>query len=108
MSADHYTYRVRWSGEDDAFVATVAEFPSLSWVADDPDAAFQGIRVLVGEVVDDMRANNEEPPVAVADRAYSGKFMVRLTPETHRGLAMEAAEQSVSLNRLVASRLTGA
>ena len=31
----HYAYRVDWSAEDAAFVATVVEFPSLSWVADD-------------------------------------------------------------------------
>lgn len=44
----------------------------------------------------------------VADRRYSGKFVVRLTPEAHRQLALEAAEQRVSLNRLAASRLVGA
>ncbi len=29
--ATHYTYRVSWSAEDGEHVATVAEFPSLSW-----------------------------------------------------------------------------
>jgi hypothetical protein len=29
----HYTYRVAWSVEDGEHVATVAEFPSLSWLA---------------------------------------------------------------------------
>lgn len=42
-----------------------------------------------------------------ADRSYSGKFVVRLTPEAHRRLAIDAAEQNVSINRLVASRLVG-
>jgi len=54
-----------------------------------------------------MSANGETPPVAIADRTYSGKFMVRVTPETHRRLAIDAAEQHVSLNRLAASRLAG-
>ena len=31
--ATHYTYRVAWSVEDGEHVATVAEFPSLSWLA---------------------------------------------------------------------------
>ena len=31
----HYAYRVVWSAEDDEYVATVAEFPSLSWVHSD-------------------------------------------------------------------------
>ena len=34
--ATHYTYRVAWSVEDGEDVATVAEFPSLSWLAPTP------------------------------------------------------------------------
>ena len=34
--ATHYTYRVTWSVEDGEHVATVAEFPSLSWLAPTP------------------------------------------------------------------------
>ena len=108
MNADHYRYRVRWSNEDEAFIATIAEMPSLSWIADDQLEAFQGIQALVADVLDDMRATGEAPPEAIADRSYSGKFMVRLTPEAHRQLALDAAEQQVSLNHLVANRLVGA
>ena len=34
-----YSYRTRWSDDDGAYVATVAEFPYLSCVEDDPGAA---------------------------------------------------------------------
>jgi predicted HicB family RNase H-like nuclease len=108
VNADHYTYRVRWSGEDEAFVGTVAELASLSWLSDTQQDAFLGIRALVADVLDDMRESGETPPEAIADRSYSGKFMVRLTPEAHRQLALDAAEQHVSLNRLAANRLIGA
>jgi len=104
--ADHYAYRVRWSAEDEAYIGTVAELPSLSWVADDRSEAFEGIQRLTAEAVDDMRASGEEVPEAIADRPYSGKFLVRVPPELHRQLALEAAEQHVSLNRLAASRLS--
>ena len=33
IDVSHYTYRVTWSAEDGEFVATAAEFPSLSWLA---------------------------------------------------------------------------
>lgn len=52
-----------------------------------------------------MKKNGESIPVAMATKKYSGKFMVRVPPEMHRHLAIEAAEAGVSLNRLVASRL---
>lgn len=105
--ADHYTYRVRWSAEDASYVGTIAEMPSLSWIADTQSDAFAGIRDLVSDILDDMRAQGEIPPEAIADRSYSGKFMVRVTPEAHRQLAIDAAEQQVSLNRLAVSRLIG-
>lgn len=108
VNPDHYTYRVRWSAEDAAYIGTVAELPSLSWAAEQQADAFVGIRALVADVLDDMLTNGENPPPAIADRSYSGKFMVRLTPEAHRQLAIEAAEQHVSINRLAASRLIGA
>ena len=105
MAPEHYTYRVTWSAEDGEFVGLCAEFPLLSWLASSQEEAFSGIRKLVAECVKDMEANNEQPPEPMADRAYSGKFMVRIPPETHRALAIRAAEEGVSLNRLVSAKL---
>ena len=105
MMIDHYTYRITWSPEDEEFVGLCAEFPSLSWLSDSQEGAFSGIRELVSDCVVDMKSNNERVPEPMADRAYSGKFMVRVPPETHRALALQAAEAGVSLNRLVSARL---
>ncbi|PSF04736.1 toxin-antitoxin system HicB family antitoxin [Marinobacter fuscus] len=102
---DRYTYRVTWSEEDQEYVAMCAEFPSLSWLAETQEEALSGIRALVKECLSDMEENGELAPEPMATKKYSGKFMVRVPPETHRHLAMEAAEAGVSLNRLVASRL---
>jgi predicted HicB family RNase H-like nuclease len=103
--AEHYTYRVAWSAEDGSFVGTVAELPSLSWLAETRGEAFEGIQRLVAEVIHDLEANGEPVPEALADRTYSGQFVVRVPPEVHRQLVLDAAEQHVSLNRLVSSRL---
>ena len=103
---DHYTYRITWSAEDDEYVGLCVEFPSLSWLAPSPDKAFRGIRGLVAECVADMDANGETAPQPMAERTFSGKFMVRVPPETHRALVLRAAEEGVSLNRLVSARLS--
>ncbi|WP_062522741.1 type II toxin-antitoxin system HicB family antitoxin [Demequina silvatica] len=105
MNAAHFTYRVTWSPEDAEYVGTVAEFPSLSWLDADERAAFDGIRGLAAQVVQDLREAGEEVPEALADRSYSGKFQVRTTPARHRELAIAAAEAGVSMNRLVNDRL---
>jgi len=103
---DRYTYRVSWSAEDEEYVGLCAEFPSLSWLASTPETALNGIRKVVAKVVEDLRANGETIPEPLASRRFSGKFMVRVPPEVHRHLAVEAAEAGVSLNRLVGAKLS--
>ncbi len=103
---DHYTYRVTWSEEDNDYVGLCAEFPSLSWLAKSPEGSLKGIRDVVAEVIKDMQETGEEIPQPLANKNYSGKFMVRIPPEVHRSLAIQAAESGVSINRLVSSRLS--
>ena len=103
--SDRYTYRITWSAEDGENVGLCAEFPSLSWLGPSPEKALSGIKRLVRDVVSDMQAAGEKPPEPLADKAYSGRFLVRVPPETHRALAVRAAEEGVSLNRLVSARL---
>ena len=54
----------------------------------------------------DLREHEEPIPAPLAERSYSGRFVVRVPPETHRELVIQAAEEAVSLNRLVSTRLT--
>ena len=103
---DKYTYRVTWSEDDVEYVGLCAEFPSLSWLAQTPDAALKGVSTLVHEVVTDMVSNGEPIPEPIAVKHFSGKFMIRVPPEVHRQLTIQAAEAGVSLNRLVSAKLS--
>lgn len=106
LKNDHYTYRVTWSADDNEYAGLCAEFPSLSWLSKTPEGALRGIRKVIADVVKDMKKNKEEIPEPIANRNYSGKFMVRVLPETHRKLATQAAEAGVSLNRLASVKLS--
>ncbi len=103
---DKYTYRVTWSEEDGEYVGLCAEFPSLSWLADTPEAALAGIRDTVRQVIKDMQATSEVIPEPLATRKYSGKFIVRVPPDVHRKLKIQAAESKVSFNRLISAKLS--
>lgn len=105
MNINHYTYRVTWSAEDNEHVGLCAEFPSLSWLAATPEKALAGIRRVVAEVAAEMTACGEAVPEALAEKKYSGRFMVRIPSLVHRTLATEAAEQGMSINRLVSAKL---
>ena len=102
---DLYAYRVIWSEEDKEYVGLCAEFPSLSWLAHSQEEALKGIRKVVHDVAEDMAKNKEPIPEPLSLKKFSGKFVVRVLPEIHRQLAILAAEQKVSINRLVASKL---
>jgi predicted HicB family RNase H-like nuclease len=106
LKNDRYTYRVTWSEDDNEYVGLCAEFPSLSWLAKKPEVALKGIRKLVEDVVNDMQKEGEAVPEPFACRHYSGKFIIRVPPQVHRKLAIQAAESGVSLNRLASSKLS--
>ena len=102
---EKYTYRVIWSEEDQEHVGLCAEFPSLSWLDTSQAGALRGIVGAVRQAVVDMKKAHEPIPEALATRRYSGQFKVRIPPQVHRQLAIEAAESKVSLNRLVSAKL---
>jgi predicted HicB family RNase H-like nuclease len=105
--AQHYSYRVLWSPDDNEFIALVAEFPSLSWLAPNQDDALNGAVALVADIIKDMYAHGETIPKPLSERTYTGKFMVRTSSELHARLVREAAEQGVSMNQLANQRLSG-
>jgi predicted HicB family RNase H-like nuclease len=78
----------------------------LSWLDKTPEAALKGIREIVQGVIKDMSQTGEEIPEPIACKRYSGKFMVRVPPEVHRNLAIQASESGVSLNRIAGAKLS--
>ena len=61
----------------------------------------------IKDVCDDMITNGEDPPQPLSTKSYSGRFIVRIPPAAHRKLTIEAAEEGISLNRLVSAKLSG-
>jgi predicted HicB family RNase H-like nuclease len=106
FQSDRYTYRITWSEEDKEYVGLCVEFPSLSWLAGSQEGALKGIRKIVEDVIKDMKESGESPPLPLSQRKFSGKFVVRIPPEIHRKLAIEAEEEGISLNRLVSAKLS--
>jgi predicted HicB family RNase H-like nuclease len=105
---DRYTYKITWYEGDKEYLGLCIEFPGLSWLAKTPEATFRGIRKVVAECVADMEKSGEAPPTPISSRSFSGKFVVRVPPDIHRELAIKAAEDGISLNRLINSKLNQA
>lgn len=104
----HYTYRVTWSTEDQEFVATCLEFPSLSWLAGSQVDALTGLENVIADTIQDMSSEGEPIPDPLSERTFSGKFNLRVGESLHRQLAIEAAEEKLSINQLIIRRLHNA
>lgn len=102
---NNYEYTVWWSEEDQEFVGTCIEFPSLSWLDKSRTKALSGIVRLVQDVVQDMKATGERIPEPLSVRKYSGKFQLRTSPQMHARLVREAAEHGLSLNSFANQKL---
>ncbi len=71
LKNDRYTYRVTWSEEDGEYIGSCAEFASKSWLAAESEAAFQGIRQVVADVVADLHRNGEPVPEPLDVKKYT-------------------------------------
>lgn len=103
--ADRYTYRIEWSEEDGIHVARCLEFPSLTAHGQTADEALREIRVVVKESIEWIRGDGDPVPEPMGVRKYKGNLTLRVTPEMHRQLAIKSAEEGVSINKYILSRL---
>ncbi len=104
---NHYTYRAEWSPEEDLYVGRCIELPSLSRRAPTGREAIAAIEEAVDQFVEDMQVCGETAPRPLTERNYSGTIVIRTSPALHARLALEAAEQRVSMNQWVVQKLSG-
>jgi predicted HicB family RNase H-like nuclease len=104
--AEDYAYTVQWSQEDQAYLGRVAEFASLAAHGPSPMAALQEIVDVVRDVLEDLEKSGEEIPPPFSKRHYSGNLRLRMPEALHRTLAREAAQQHVSLNQWINTKLS--
>jgi predicted HicB family RNase H-like nuclease len=104
---NRYAYRVESSPDEEAYVGSCIELPSLKRAAPTAEQAIADLAGAVDQYVQDAQACGEEAPTPLSERSYSGTFVVRTSPELHGRLAIEAAEQRVSMNQWVVQKLGG-
>lgn len=101
-----YTYRIEWSEEDHCHIARCLEFPSLSTHGDTVEEALREIEYVVVESIKWMKKEGEIIPEPLGLKKFKGHLTLRIPPEKHRELVIRCAEEGVSLNRFILSRLS--
>ena len=58
MESKNYTYRIFWSDEDQNYVGECHQFDGLYYLAPSKKEAFEGIKKLVANVLEDIKNGN--------------------------------------------------
>lgn len=106
VDVNHYLFSVGWSNEDQLYIARVAEFPSLAAHGTSLEEALQELKTLLSDVIQDLIANQEHVPEPLGQKNFSGRLNLRMPEQLHRRLAIEAAQQGISLNQVINLKLS--
>jgi predicted HicB family RNase H-like nuclease len=103
--ANKYSYNVEYDQDDKIYIARCAELPSLAAHGDTQESAFKEIKKAIISALKWMQEDKEEIPEPFCLHKFSGEFRVRMPPEKHRKIAIEANYQGVSMNQYIVSKL---
>lgn len=104
---NRYTYRAQWLPDYGDYLGVCVELPYMRREAPTAPEAVAAVEEAVEEHVAGLRAAGEDVPTSFSERRYSGKFLVRTSPELHARLALEATEQGVPMNQWIVQKLSG-
>lgn len=99
-----YSRSVRYSPEDQGWIATCDELPTLSAFGDSKEGALRELEVVLEEALAVYRANGwplPAPQYAEPPDLPSGEFRLRLPKTLHAQLGARAEREGVSQNALV-------
>ena len=105
---DKYSINIKWSDEDECYVATIPEFPLLSALANTQEEAIAEAKIVLSMALESLQDDGIQPPEprVVEDIAYSGQVRFRMPTYLHRKMAEEAKENNVSLNTYMVTLLS--
>lgn len=103
--ANKYSYNIEFDNDDDIYIARCAELSTLAAHGKTQEEALKEIKVAVLGALEWMKEEGEEIPEPFSLHKFSGEFRVRMPPEKHRKIAIEASLQGVSMNHFIVSKL---
>jgi len=105
INVDKYTFRLAWSEEDACHVARCLEFPSLAAHGATIEDALREIEHVVGQSIKWLMEDGEPVPEPLGLKKFRGNLTLRVPAEKHRELVLRSAEEGVSVNQFILSKL---
>ena len=101
-----YSVAIKWSDEDNGFIATVPELPGLSAFGKTKGKALSELNIAAEAYLETLEEAGEKLPVPEKLSHYSGQFRLRMTKSLHAKLATAAENEGVSMNTYIVSLLS--
>lgn len=106
--AARYTKFVEWSDEDRCFIGRCPELMLGGVHGDDEARVYAELCGTVEEMIKLTAADGHPLPEPLANKKFSGKFVLRVEPALHRRLAAKAVGAGESLNSFCVKTLAKA
>jgi predicted RNase H-like HicB family nuclease len=100
-----HSVAIKWSDEDNGFIAFIPELEGLSAFGLTQDEAVKELLIAAEAFIETLKESGQVIPPPGKILPYSGQLRLRLPKWLHANLAMEAESEGVSLNTYLISLL---
>ena len=104
--ARNYIKPVIWSEEDNCFIGTCPGLFDGSVHGDNEAKVYKELCQVVNEWIEDYKNSGDTLPESTAGKEYSGQFLLRITPQLHQKLDLQALVNEQSLNKYCEQKLS--
>ncbi len=106
--ARRYLKVVEWSNEDGVYIGSAPPIIGHCCHGATEAEVLRQLTVIVEEWVAIFLQDGRPLPAPSAGKVYSGRFLVRVSPEVHQKAALKAQARGESLNQFVAEAIASA
>lgn len=92
-------------GKGQAYKAVIPKFRNVHVMADTPEELHEQVVYTLNMVIEDLKKAGKPVPPADKPSKFSGKVLLRVKPQLHEKLYLEAQANQTSLNKHIESRL---
>lgn len=100
-----YRILVRYSEEDAGYIAVVPELRGCSAWGKSETAAIKSVKQAADAWLASAKASGIPIPDPIDKQRMSGRYALRMPPDLHRSLVLEAKAEGLSLNQLIVHKL---
>jgi len=103
--SDQYLKLVEWSEEDHCYVGSSPGFIGPCCHGKDEAKVYKELCTIVDEWIKIHQEDGLPMPESLTNKSFSGKFVVRVSKDLHKALAIKAAKSGESLNHFCKNTL---